>query len=182
MNIKTEKDSVLIGSGFLYAIEADKFTPGMETSAMTEIGYIKDNATFKRSHESKEITSANYGMVEIVNGTYTTEFATNIISYKAENVSKFLTGSKVVVDNEKKTKTTYFAEADKIPAIARVFVGEDESFKLIMPKCKWQGEYELDFNTDDPVELSYDFRCLNVTLPNGKVGAAYMEETVEDAE
>lgn len=181
MNIKTEKDSVLIGSGFLYAIEADKFTPETTKEDMTEIGYIKDSATFKRSHESKEITSANYGMIEIVNGVYTTEFATNIISYKAENVAKFLTGSKVVVDEEKGTKTTYFAEADKIPAIALVFVGEDESFELVMPKCKWQGEYELDFNTDDPVELNYDFRCVNVTLPNGKVGSAYMVEQIETA-
>lgn len=154
--INTEKDSVLMGSGYLYAIESNKFdTENIDVSAMAEIGYISESATFTRTHDAKEINSANYGLIELVNGNYTTTFDTGIISYKAE--------------------------ADKIPSVALVFVGEDEdtgnSFKLVMPKCKWVGDYELDFNNDNPVELNYNFRCLNVTMPNGKVGAAWLEET-----
>lgn len=180
--ITTEKDSVLMGSGYLYACAASEFTPNaIDTSSMTEIGYIKDNAVFRRTHEAQEITSANYGLVEMVNGNYTTEFDTGIISYKAENVSRFLTGSSVVADSEHHKKTTYFAEGDKIPSVALVFVGNDENsgneFMLVMPKTKWIGEYELDFNNDDPVELDYHFKCMNVTMPNGKVGAAWLVET-----
>lgn len=178
--INTEKDSVLMGSGYLYAIESNKFdAENIDVSAMAEIGYISESATFTRTHDAKEINSANYGPIELVNGNYTTTFDTGIISYKAENVSRFLTGSSVVTAGNK--KTTYFAEGDKIPSVALVFVGEDEdtgdSFKLVMPKCKWVGDYELEFNNDNPVELNYNFRCLNVTMPNGKVGAAWLEET-----
>lgn len=180
MIIKTEKDNCCIGSGFLYAIEADKFTPGMETSEMTEIGYIKDNVTFKRTHESKEIKSANYGLIDIVNGTYTTEFSTNIISYNAKNVAKFLTGDTIVTDDEKKTLTTYYAESSKSPTVALVFVTEDGGTKIIMPKCKWQGEYLLDFNTENPIELSFDFRCLNTTLPDGTFGAGMLVEKIAE--
>lgn len=182
--LNTEKDSVLMGSGYLYAIEyADFDASNVDTSAMVEIGYIKENAVFKRTHESVEINSANYGLVDTVNSRYTTTFDTGIISYKAENVSRFLTGSKVVTSTNK--KTTYFAENDRIPAIALVFVGTDEEtgneIMLVMPKCKWQGDYELDFNNDNPVELNYGFRCLNVTMPNGKIGPAwFVEKTAVD--
>ena len=50
------KDSVLIGSGFLYAALATSFDmTDVDVSEMTEIGYIKDSATFTRTHESKDI-------------------------------------------------------------------------------------------------------------------------------
>ena len=177
--ITTEKDSVLLGSGYLYAIEAKNFESDVtDVSDMVEIGCIKENAVFRRTHDSQEINSANYGLIELVNGRYTTEFETGVISYNAENVSRFLTGSKVVKSGNK--VRTYFAERDKIPAVALVFVGKDEDtgvdFKLTMPKCKWIGDYELDFNNDDPVELNYHFRCLNVTMPNGEVGAAWTDD------
>ena len=180
--INTEKDSVLMGSGYLYAIEGADFDKNdVDVSDMVEIGYIKESATFRRSHEAQEINSANYGLIELINSKYTTEFETGIISYNASNVARFLTGSNVVTSQDEKTKTTYFAEADKIPSVALVFVGKDEDtgneIMLVMPKCKWQGEYELDFNNDDPVELNYNFRCLNTTMPNGKVGAAWLVET-----
>lgn len=183
--INTEKDSVLMGSGYLYAIESKTFdAESFDVSEMVEIGYIKENAVFRRTHEAKEINSANYGLIEFINGNYTTEFETGIISYKAENVARFLTGSTIV--NSDKKKITYFSENDKIPTIALVFVGKDEDtgeeIMLVMPKCKWCGDYELDFNNDDPIELNYNFRCLNVTMPNGKIGAAWLVETTTATE
>jgi len=176
--LSSDKDSVLMGSGFLYAMPYSDFTAGTDITDMTEIGYIKESAKFTRTHEATEINSANYGLIDIVGNKYNTEFETGIISYNPENVASFLTGSSVVTSGTK--QTTYFAENDKIPAIALVFVGTEEhtgkNIKLVMPKCKWIGDYELDFNNDDPVELNYQFKCLNVTMPNGKVGAAWLEE------
>lgn len=180
------KDSVLIGSGYLYAMLADSFdNTDVDTADMTEIGYIKDSAVFKRTHESKDIETANYGVVESYNHKYTTTFETGIISYNAANVAQFMTGDEYVAGtaaNGKVTNKTYYIEGAKTPAIALVFVGKDEDtneeFKLIMPKCKWQGEYTLDFNNDNPVEMNYSFKCFNTTLPNNKTGAAWLEETV----
>ena len=183
------KDSVLIGSGFLYAALATSFDmTDVDVSEMTEIGYIKDSATFTRTHESKDIETANYGVVDTYNHKYTTTFETGIISYNAHNVPQFLTGDNYVAGtaaNNKVTNKTYFIEGAKTPAIALVFVGKDEDsgeeIKLIMPKCKWQGEYKLDFNNDNPVETNYSFKCFNVTLPNSKIGAAWLEETTATA-
>lgn len=178
--LNTEKDNVLMGSGYLYAMAAADFDPtDIDVSDMTEIGYIKESATFKRTHTGTEINSANYGLVEVIANKYQTTFETGIISYNAQNVAQFMTGSSVVNVGET-TKRTYFAEGDKIPAVALVFVGKDEDtqkeIKLVMPKCKWQGEYTLDFNNDNPIELNYSFLCMNVTMPNGKVGAAWLDE------
>lgn len=180
------KDSVLIGSGYLYAMLADSFdNTDVDTADMTEIGYIKDSAVFKRTHESKDIETANYGVVDTYNHKYTTTFETGIISYNAANVAQFMTGDDYVAGtaaNGKVTNKTYYIEGAKTPAIALVFVGKDEDtneeFRLIMPKCKWQGEYTLDFNNDNPVEMNYSFKCFNTTLPNNKTGAAWLEETV----
>lgn len=177
--LNTEKDSVLMGSGYLYACEyADFDSSDIDVTGMTEIGYIKESATFKRTHSETEINSANYGLVEVIANKYQTTFETGVISYKAQNVAKFMTGSTVAESGSK--KTTYFAESDKIPAVSLVFVGNDEDtgneIMLVMPKCKWQGEYTLDFNNDNPIELNYSFRCMNVTMPNGKVGAAWLVE------
>lgn len=180
MNItQTEKDSVLIGSGYLYALEAEDFTDDTDIDEMVEIGYIKENASFKRTSDATEINSANYGLVDMIGGKYATEFETGIISYNASNVARFLTGSDVDKTVANKTRT-YFGENDKRPKVALVFVGTDEEtgneIRLKMPRCIWIGEYNLDFNNDDPVELNYHFRCLNVKMPNGKIGAAWLDE------
>lgn len=187
--LNTEKDSVLMGSGYLYAVAAGSFdATDIDTTAMTEIGYIKDSAKFTRTHDQKEINSANYGTVEILNGKYTTTFETGVISYNAANVANFLTGDSVVTATPATSgttttnkKTTYYGEGSKSPAVALVFVGEDEdtgnSFMLVMPKCKWIGDYVLDFNNDNPVEMNYNFRCLNTTMPNGKIGAGWLVES-----
>ena len=191
--LNEDKDAVLIGSGYLYAVEAADFDiSDVDTDDMSEIGYIKDSATFKRTHESKDIESANYGVVDTFNSKYTTTFDTGIISYNAANVAKFLTGDDFVAGTPSTangitttTKTTYFTEASKSPAVALVFVVEDEEtgseIKLIMPKCRWQGEYTLDFNNDNPIETNYSFKCFNTTLPNSKIGAAWLVETTKTA-
>jgi hypothetical protein len=178
--------SILIGSGFLYAQSAATFDmANFNTDNMTEIGYINDSAKFTRTHESKDIETANYGVVDTYNSKYTTSFETGVISYNAENIAQFLTGDDYVAGTAaqgKITNKTYFVESAKTPTVALVFVGTDEEsgeqFKLVMPKCKWVGDYELDFNNDNPVALNYNFKCFNVTLPNNKTGAAWIEETV----
>ena len=183
------KDSVLIGSGYLYAALENSFNmTDVDVTKMTEIGYIKDSAAFTRTHESKDIETANYGVVDTYNSKYTTTFETGIISYNAQKIAQFLTGDDYVAGTAsegKITNKTYFIEGAKTPAIALVFVGKDEDsgeeIKLIMPKAKWQGEYKLDFNNDNPVETNYSFKCFNVTLPNNKIGAAWLEETVTAA-
>lgn len=180
------KDSVLIGSGYLYAALATNFDMSdIDITKMTEIGYIQESAKFTRTHESKDIETANYGVVDTYNGKYTTSFETGIISYNAQNIAQFLTGDDYVAGTAaqgKKTNKTYFIESAKTPAVALVFVGKDEDsgeeIKLIMPKCKWIGDYELNFNNENPVALNYNFNCFNVTLPNNKIGAAWLEETV----
>lgn len=182
----TGKGSLPIGVGYLYATLADSFDMSdVDVSDMTELGFIKDKAVFKRTHESKDIETANYGVVDTYNYKYTTTFDTGIISYDAHNVAQFMTGDTYVAGtaaNGKVTNKTFFVEGAQPPTIALVYVGKDldtnEEIKIIMPKCKWVGEYTLDFNNDNPIELNYSFKCFNTTLSNGQTGAAWLEETV----
>lgn len=178
--LNTDKKSVLMGSGYLYAVESKDFdAANYNVNDMVEIGYIQENAVLRRTTEAKEITSANYGTVAVLNGAYTNEFETGIISYDAENVSRFLTGSQVTtVDGN--IKRTYFCESDKHPTISLIFKGIDEDtqdeFIVVMPRAVWVGDYELDFNNDNPISLNYLFKLLNSQLPNGKNGAFFIDE------
>lgn len=178
--LNTDKKSVLMGSGYLYAVESKNFdTENYDVDDMVEIGYIQENAVLRRTTEAKEITSANYGTVAVLNGAYTNEFETGIISYDADNVSRFLTGSQVTtVDGN--IKRTYFCESDKHPTISLIFKGIDEDtqdeFIVVMPRAVWVGDYELDFNNDNPISLNYLFKLLNSKLPNGKNGAFFIDE------
>ena len=179
------KGRVPIGSGYLYATLASSFDVNdVDTDKMTEIGYIHTGVSFKRTHETKTIESANYGTLNTYNTKYDTTFETGIISYNAQNIAQFLTGDDYVAGtaaNGKITNKTYFIESAKIPEVALVFVGKDEDtneeMKLILPRCKWQGDYTLDFNNDNPIEINYSFKVLNTTLPNNKYGAGWKEFT-----
>lgn len=175
----TQYDRGLMGCGNLYAIEASKFNMEKpDVTQMVHLGFISEGATFTRTHESTPVMSANLGQAWVHASAYSTVFDTNIFSYSASNISRFLTGAKCV-----KTDTgcvTYFATTDTVPETALVFLGHDDDtnneFMLVMPRCSWQGDYELDFNDDDPVALNYQFACLDVTMPNGKTGAAWIVE------
>jgi len=180
--ITTDKDGVLIGSGYLYACNAKDFDgTNYDLEEMDELGYIKENAVFAREPEAKTITSANYGDVTNFISKYNTTFETGIFSYNPEKIKKF-SGNKVVTADESdaRKKTTYMGEKDQRPAVALVFVGEDEDtgeeFRLVMPKAQWTSAFELDFNNDDPVTLNYTFGLNNVRMPNGDIGAAWIEQ------
>lgn len=168
MNIlKEEKGEVMIGSGLLYAQLASEFDcTNFNLTDMTEMGYIQDNAVFNREREYKDIETANYGTVDTIGGKTTTTFNTNIISYNAQNVAKFMTGAKVIDNNGK--RITYYVTGAKVPTIALVFVGTDEDsgkeFMLVMPKCKWNSNLTLDFNNENPVALDFAYKCLTTTL------------------
>ena len=178
---KAENGNVLIGSGYLYACAASAFDPSdFDVADMDDLGYIEDSAVFRRSSSKTELKSANKGVVGVFQHDYVTEFETGIISYVANHVANYLTGSQVTSSGDK--VYTYFCESDNSPEIALVFVGTDEqsgdTFTLVMPKCVWNADsLELDFNNDNPVSINFAFKCLNVTLPNGKIGAAFIEQS-----
>ena len=176
---ETDKKSVMLGSGYLYAIESSKYEDGKtKTNDMDEIGYILNDATFTRSKDTKEVHTANYGTVVMFDNNHKAEFKTGIISYDPEMVSKYMTGSEI----EKKDGTirTYFSSDDQSPMVALVFAGKDKDsgreFNLVMPKCHFIGDYELKFDEDDPIELDFHFRCLDTEI-NGKNVHAWIDET-----
>ena len=179
---KTDDGKFAMGSGYLFAIEADNFArENFDIDEMVEIGYIQDSAKFKHTQEVKEVNTANYGTVKVLGGQATSTFETGIISYNVENVARFLTGNSVTTNNGK--KITYGTTKYQRPEVALVFASDksDADYFLVMPKCVWVGDYELDFNNDNPVAFNYNFRCLDVTMPNGEIGS-YWEITSDDTE
>lgn len=185
------KGSINIGSGKLYAIEAEDYATAIDdtaksvdVSAMTEIGCITGSATLTRTSTSSDIVSANYGKRVTYKHDYVTEFDTDVISYIPANVARFMTGS----DTETITDgiITYFGEDDQSPDVTLVFVADDDKtgkkFTIVMPKANWIGDYTLDFNNDNPIALDFHFGCANVTLPNGKVGSAWVINSADEEE
>ena len=187
---ETENGSVSVGSGYIYAMLAKDFTENYDLKTMDDLGYIKEGESAKLTSEPDigEVGSANKGDVGSYVKKYTTTFETGIISYNPVTVAKYLTGSDVtdITVGEKKGKRTYGNTKMQRPEIALVFVGTDEDTgeetRIVMPKCVWTAAYELEFNTDDPVALNYTFKCLDVTLPNGKLGSFWRDDLKNAAE
>ena len=187
---ETVNGTVTVGSGNLYAMLAKDFTEDYSLTEMDDLGYIKEGESAKLTSEPEigEINSANKGAVASYVKKYTNTFETGIISYNPETVAKYLTGADVedITVGNKKGKRTYGNAHMQRPEIALVFVGEDEDtgkeVRIVMPKCVWTSSYELDFNTDDPVALNYGFKLLDVTLPNGKLGAYWKDEIEPEAQ
>ena len=182
--VDTEKGSINIGSGYLYAIEAKNFTEDMDVAEMAEIGWIKDEATFTHNTEMVEISAANSdGVIAVIPGTTTTEFDTGIISYNPEHVRRFLLGNCGGVEGG--VDVTNFGRFRR-PEVALVFVGTDKDngkeMQLVMPRCVWVGEYQLNFNNNDPIELNYHFKCLRYKKADGTVCSAYRKQAVDTAE
>lgn len=178
--LNLDKGSVGVGCGYLYGMPVSEFKVGETTYAdMTEIGYIsEDGATFTRSAEAKDITTANYGVIATTNGAYTTEFDTGVISLNKDNLTTFTTGSEVE-ELEDGSYRIYGAESDKPAEIALCFscteLGENEKFDLYMPRATWIPELEWTFDSENPLALNMHYKCVNTTLPNGKQGSYYLE-------
>lgn len=168
-------DPVKLGSGYLYAIEAKDFDmANYDVDEMVEMGYIQGEATINIERDVLRIPTANYGQVASYNKGSTVTFDTNIISYRPENVARFLTGYKRV---EGTTYTDEFA-ADKAqsPIIALVFREEDKMTDHIFPSAQWSGEYNMVFSSDNPIAFNYHFDAMNVDFPNGESGAYFKRE------
>lgn len=186
--INADKGPILVGSGYVYACLASEFTDNMDVADMAELGYIQEGSpiSLTRTHENKEINTENYGTVAITASNYKDEFTTTFVSYIVENIAKYLTGQKLVIDAETGDYTLYFEDEDKPPFIALAIVFEDENagkkLTVYLPKCVCTSDDKIEFNNTDPVALETTFQCMSVTLPTGKRGTRYHKfETIEAA-
>lgn len=185
--IQTREDPVVIGCGDLYAIEADDFDmaefnqSGYDVSQLVNLGYLKDGLSIDTQFEYLNISAANRGIVANGVKDSTTTVDTNIISYKPENVARFLTGYTRVSDAN--GVTTYAGRRKQHPRVALVFVNTDPDKDVteiyVFPDAQFVGDYKLEFNSDNPIAWNFKFQCNNVTLPNGEQGAYYWHKSNE---
>ena len=165
--MSTSYDSVVLGSGWLYAspvkdiINVFSLTP-TEEAALINIGYIESSAKLAAKSKAVYATSANAGRVKKCEGDKEVSFETNIISWNLENVAKLLTGSAYVETDGVKTFT--YADSDSAPIVFLRFIHEDEAdnrkVTIDMYKAQFTGELELDFNKKDAVSFNYAFDLL----------------------
>lgn len=167
-----ENDSFApVGSGYLYAMLAKDFTEDYNLDEMDDLGYIKDGESFKitSTPTMNKYKSANKGSVGSLVTGYDTSCETGIISFNPVYVSKYLTGTDIknVTVGEKNGKRIYGNSDAQRPEVALVFVGADKSgaeIRLVMPKCVWNSDFELEFNAEDITALNYGFDCHDVVL------------------
>lgn len=183
-SLNLSKGPVNVGCGYLYAMPIADFQVGETTyETMTEVGYIsEDGATFKRSAESQDITTANYGVIATINGAYTTEFDTGVISLTKDNMTVFSTGSTAEEIKTGETVTghrMYGREDDKPAEVALCFrctdLAKGKYFNLYMPYSVWVPELEWEFNAENPLALNMHYKCNNTELPDGTQGSYYID-------
>ena len=172
-NLKSgQTSSVVVGSGYLYACDADKIANPYkiteeERAAFEEIGYIEDSAVLKATAAGVDVKTANYGKIGKIYSDKEVSFVTGVISWNLENVAKYLTGS----DYEETEAGTrfYYGVDDRAPRVCLIFVSEDEKegkrISIVMPLAQFQGELEMNFNAENPVSFNYAFDLMSTVNP-----------------
>ena len=177
------KGDVVVGCGHLYAMPVKDFKVGETTYAtMKDIGYIHEEAVFRRSAESFDLETVSDGIIASIPGAYTTEFETGVISLTVDNMTLYTSGSATETLENGKVRI-YGCESDKPAELALCFVGTDEdtgkTFELYMSYAIWQPNTEWTFaDAETPISLNFHYKCCNTTLPNGKQGSYYIETNV----
>lgn len=172
-NLKSGKtSSVVVGSGYLYACDADKIAnpyaiTAEERATFDEIGYIESDAVLSAKATGVDLTTANYGKIGKIYSDKEVSFVAGVISWDLENVAKYLTGS----EYEEMTAGTrfYYGVDDRAPRVCLIFVSEDEKegkrISIVMPLAQFQGELEMDFNAENPVSFNYAFDLMSTVNP-----------------
>ncbi|MBE7004169.1 MAG: hypothetical protein E7425_07790 [Ruminococcaceae bacterium] len=184
-----EKSSVIVGSGYLYAIDADTIENPFDMSAedvdkLIEIGYIQGDATLKATAASVDLTTANYGKIGKIYSDKEVTFTTGIISWNLDNVSKFLTGSKF--ETAASGSRYYYGVDDNAPKVLLKFIADDQkegkTISIVMPIAQFQGELEMNFSAENPVSFNYAFDLMTAVDPADKKSYYFYvdEENVED--
>lgn len=180
-----EQSSVVVGSGFLYAVEYDRVAnpyaiTDEEMALFEEIGYIESNAVLKATAAVEALRTANYGRIGNIYADKAVSFVTGVISWNMEHVAKYLTGSTY---EETDTQTRfYYGVDDRSPKVCLLFIAEDDyegqRITIVMPNAQFQGELEMDFNAESPVSFNYGFD-LNGTV-NPADHKSYYFYTIEE--
>lgn len=172
-NLKSGKSSsVVVGSGYLYACDADKVAnpyaiTDEERAAFDEIGYIESDAVLSAKATGVDLKTANYGKIGKIYSDKEVSFVTGVISWDLENVAKYLTGS----EYEETAAGTrfYYGVDDRAPRVCLIFVSEDERegkrISIVMPLAQFQGELEMNFNAENPVSFNYAFDLMGTVNP-----------------
>lgn len=167
-----EESSVIVGSGYLYAIDADKIENPFDMTAediekLIEIGYIQGDATLKATAASVDLKTANYGKIGKIYSDKEVAFTTGIISWNLENVSKFLTGSKYTPSEN--GSRYYYGVDDNAPKVLLKFIADDQkegkTISIVMPIAQFQGELEMNFSAENPVSFNYAFDLMTAVDP-----------------
>ncbi len=185
-NLKNGKTSdVVVGSGYLYACEYSKIAnpyaiTDSELELFEEIGYIESNATLSAKATSVDVKTANYGKIGKIYSDKAVSFVTGVISWNMEHIAKYLTGS----EYEKTSEGTrfYYGVDDRAPRVCLRFVSEDEHegkrITIVMPLAQFQGELEMDFNSENPVSFNYAFDLMSTVHPEKR--RSYYFYTIEE--
>lgn len=177
---------IIVGSGMVYACLASDFTDNMAIDGLDELGCIQEGTpiSLTRSHENKEIISENHGKRAVIATNYNTEFGTTFISYNVEHVAKYMTGQRLVMQ-ENGDYTLYAEDKDQPPFISLIVVFEDEDtgekLYIYMPRCICTSDDKVEFSNGDPVALETTFAMMSTMLPSGKRGTHYFKRVKSDS-
>lgn len=159
-----EADKIVLGSGEIYLgltseIEDVFNLTEEEEKNLLNVGAIESGATLNISAESEAIESDNRGVIARFNQGKNITFSTGVMTWDLDNMAKFLTGSKVEVQGNKKIMK--LSEKDNAKDVYIKFIHEfkDGSGKLTVNlfKTQFTGELEFVFSKEGATTANYEF-------------------------
>lgn len=165
---KQASDPIVLGSGELYlglvsGIENVEELTTIEEEALTNVGAIDGGASFTIGTEFTEVKSTNRGLIKKVPIDKNVSFATGIMTWVMESLSKFCTGATYTDDIEKKVKKMVVGLGDSTPIVYLRFVHKKEdgsgTITVNIYKAQFDGDVVFEFS-DTPTTINYAFTGL----------------------
>ena len=166
-----ESDPIILGSGELYILEADKIVDPTklttdEEEKLINIGAIESGCTINISTEKKDVETGNRGIVARWVVKREVKLTTGVMTWVMENVAKYLLGAdyeetKDADENIIQTKMTVGVKDSK-PIYIRFIHNKRTGGQLIVNiyKATFDGDLSFVFDKDNPTSINYEFLAM----------------------
>lgn len=152
-------DPIILGSGELYIFTGYTGTTPTDTD-LINIGAIESGATITIKTNKMEIKSGNRGLVKTVTVDKEIKFATGIMTWIMENISKYLIGSTFSKDETTGEEKMIINKNDESPVVYLRFIHKKPgggTLTVNLYKAIFNGDLLFEFDEKKPTTINYEF-------------------------
>lgn len=163
--VLNDSNNYILGSGELYLGTIENIETATEeqiATALENVGSIEKGASLSYKVSTKDIETANRGIIDKIITKEEVIFKTGVLSWKLDNLQR-LAPATVTKDATKNTKTLTIGGKGSIPVNYLRFVHtKKDGKKLIVNifKAMSEGGFEFEFDSEKPLSVNYEFTSL----------------------